>query len=97
MALATDFTDYGNCSHGFAVRGSGLKAVSPARSSTDHVGVVEDFTEFVCKVDGPGGSSSGGSGGGGVSSGTGGRFGGGLGLWLLLPMLGFAGLRRRVR
>ena len=92
VALANDFTDYGTCSHGFAVRGSGLKAVSPARSSTDHVGVVEDYTEFVCKVDVPGG---GGSSGGVVASGTGGRFGGGLGLWLLLPMLGFAGLRRR--
>ncbi|MDP3859824.1 MAG: M36 family metallopeptidase [Stagnimonas sp.] len=104
VALARDFGDYTACSKGFAKRGIGLNAVSPARSSTDHVGVVEDPTEFVCKVDGPGGgSSSGGTSSGGSSSGgssgsgSSGRFGGSLNLLLLLPLLLLGLGRRRVR
>ncbi|HKY92208.1 MAG TPA: M36 family metallopeptidase, partial [Nevskiaceae bacterium] len=49
--LASDFEDYRSCSAGFARRGAGLAAVSPARSSTDLVGVIEDYTPFVCPSD----------------------------------------------
>ncbi len=49
VALANDFTDYANCSAGFARRGAGLNARAPARSSADLVGVVEDFTPFICE------------------------------------------------
>ena len=103
VVLANDFGDYTACSKGFAKRGIGLNAVAPARSSTDHVGVVEDATEFVCKVDVPPGSSSGGTSGGG-SGGSGGvaapvtgggRFGGGLPALLLLPLLLVGLVRRR--
>lgn len=87
VALATDFDDYASCSRGFAKRGMGLNAIAPARSSTDLVGVVEDYSPFVCKA------GSGGSGGGG--SGDAGRFGGAAGVGLLLPLLGLALLRRR--
>lgn len=102
VVLANDFQDYQECSKGFAKRGAGLNAVSPARASTDHVGVVEDYSEFVCKVDNPGGgSSSGGTSGGGSGGSSGGsqsgRFGGGaLNLLLLLPLL-LTGLFRRRR
>ncbi len=92
VVLATDFEDYRRCSAGFAKRGAGLNAVAPARSSEDLVGVVEDYTEFVCKTSG--GGTGGGTTGGGSSDG--GRFGGGaLGLGLLLPLLGLALARRR--
>ncbi len=49
VALASDFADYAACSAGFAKRGAGLNARAPARSSSDLVGVVEDFTPFVCE------------------------------------------------
>ncbi|HEY0972892.1 MAG TPA: M36 family metallopeptidase [Solimonas sp.] len=91
VVLANDFEDFRRCSAGFAKRGMGLNAVAPARSSTDHVGVVEDYTEFTCKV-------SGGDGGGNPRPGRpdAGRFGtGATGLALLLPLLGLALLRRR--
>ena len=52
VVLANDYQDYEVCSNGFAKRGNGLLAVAPARDSTDHVGVVEDFTPFVCKASG---------------------------------------------
>lgn len=83
--LAVDGDDYKRCSHGFARRGSGLNAVAPARSSTNLVGVVEDFTDFVCG--GPGKSES-------LPAGRGllvGAFGPGL----LMPLFGLALLRRR--
>lgn len=43
---ATGSGDFARCSHGFARRGNGAKAVAPDRASTDLTGVVEDFTEF---------------------------------------------------
>jgi hypothetical protein len=85
VALANDFEDYRSCSHGFAKRGNGLNAVAPARSSTDHVGVVEDYTEFVC--------DRAASGAGGVL-GDNTRFGGALPLSLLLGLISLLGLRR---
>ena len=51
VVLANDFQDYAACSAGFAKRGAGLSAVAPSRDSADHVGVVEDFTPFVCDAD----------------------------------------------
>lgn len=88
VVLASDFDDYRACSAAFATRGMGLNAIAPARSSVDHVGVVEDFTPFVCKA----ATGGGGIGGGGDA----GRFGSGaLGLGLLLPLLGSLLLRRR--
>ncbi|SFF37071.1 Fungalysin/Thermolysin Propeptide Motif [Fontimonas thermophila] len=86
VVLATDFDDYAACSRGFAKRGMGLNAIAPARSSTDLVGVVEDYTEFVCKTGG------GGANGGSLERE---RFGGALGLGLVLPLLGLALLARR--
>lgn len=84
VAYATDFDDYAACSRGFARRGNGLNAVAPARASTDHVGVVEDYTPFVCgKSDLP----ALGNGDPPVVGGLGGLF--------LLPLLGVAALRRR--
>lgn len=89
-AMATSFEDYDRCSRGFAKRGSGLNAVAPARSSSDLTGVVEDYTEFVCKgSDGPGDGDddepdtdpAGGA--------------GALGWMFLAPLLGAIGLRRR--
>lgn len=83
-ALATDEEDFKVCGRGFAARGAGLGAVSPPRDSADHVGVVESYEEF--STDGklaPAAKS------------LGGRFGGAFGLALLLPLLGFAALRRR--
>ena len=91
VALATDYDDYAACSRGFAKRGMGLNAISPSRSSTDLVGVIEDYTEFACKTTGGGG----GGGGGGGSDGNNDRFGGALGFGLLLPLLGLLALRRR--
>ncbi|SHG64722.1 Fungalysin/Thermolysin Propeptide Motif [Hydrocarboniphaga daqingensis] len=98
-AMAADMDDYARCAHGFAQRGMGKNAISPDRDSTDHVGVVEDFTEFAAvPVDPPpsggGGGSGGSSGGGGVSTGGGGG-GGAAGALLLAPMLLAAALRRR--
>ncbi|TJY58842.1 hypothetical protein E4T66_14670 [Sinimarinibacterium sp. CAU 1509] len=89
VVLASDYDDYAACSLGFAKRGMGLNAVSPSRSSSDLVGVVEDYTEFVCDKSDVGG---GGSDGGKPDLG---RFGGALGWPLLLPLLGLALLRRR--
>jgi hypothetical protein len=86
VMLATDFDDYKRCSHGFARRGSGLNAVAPARSSTDLTGVVEDYTEFVCT--GKAGEET-------FAEGRGFLLGGAFGPGLLLPLLGFAALRRR--
>jgi Zn-dependent metalloprotease len=83
-AYATDFQDFSECSAGFAKRGMGRDAVSPARDSTDLTGVVEDYTPIACAVEG--GSSS-----GGTSS------GGALNLLLLLPLLGLGLWRRRGR
>ena len=82
VALASDFGDYTRCSHGFARRGNGLNAVAPSRDSTDLTGVVEDYTDFACPRIGP--RAEGTSGGGGA-----------LAPGLLLPLLGFAALRRR--
>ena len=93
VALATDYDDYAACSRGFAKRGMGLNAISPSRSSTDLVGVIEDYTEFACKTTGGGGG--GGGDGDGDGDGNNDRFGGALGLGLLLPLLGLLTLRRR--
>ena len=91
VALARDFGDYEACSRGFAKRGIGLNAISPARDSADHVGVVEDYMPFVCKS-GTGPTTPGSPGS------TSGRFGGGaLNLLLLLPLLGLGLSRRRTR
>ncbi|MEC9362312.1 MAG: M36 family metallopeptidase [Pseudomonadota bacterium] len=96
VALATDYEDYAACSRGFAKRGMGLNAISPSRSSTDLVGVIEDYTEFACKTTGGGGGGGGSTGGGGGGSdGNNDRFGGALGFGLLLPLLGLLALRRR--
>jgi hypothetical protein len=87
-AMAVSFEDYERCSRGFAKRGSGLRAVSPARSSSDLVGVVEDFTPFVCKgVGGPRGDDESPA---PESTGV-----GSLGWMFLAPLLGALGLRRR--
>ncbi len=51
VAYATDYGDYAHCSAGFAKRGAGLNARSPARSSVDLVGVREDYAPFVCPAD----------------------------------------------
>ena len=53
VALANDFNDYAACSAGFAKRGNGLNAVAPARSSADHVGVVESYEPFASVPGGP--------------------------------------------
>jgi hypothetical protein len=93
VAYASDFTDYTNCSGGFARRGNGLNAVAPARGSSDLTGVVEDFTPFVCKKSGGG---NGNGGGGGIDpNGSGGA--GALGWLFLAPLLGAVALRRRRR
>lgn len=89
VVLASDFDDYRACSAGFAQRGMGLNAIAPARSSIDHVGAVEDYTEFVCKTTGSGGGTGGGDAG---------RFGSGaLGLNLLLALLAMVALRPVLR
>ena len=85
-AMATSFDDYARCSKGFAKRGNGLRAVAPARSSSDLVGVVEDYTEFVCAKSTPPIGGEGEPGVGGV---------GGLGTLFLAPLFGVAVLRRR--
>lgn len=84
VAFATDFDDYAACSRGFARRGNGLNAVAPARSSSDLVGVVEDYTPFVCGKSNlpPGGTSDS-------------PVVGGLGLLFLMPLFGVVALRRR--
>ncbi len=97
-AMAANEADYLRCAHGFAVRGMGKNAVSPDRDSDDHVGVVEDFTEFgVVPNDEPSTGGGGGSGGGGSGGGSGSSGGGGgaLGGLLLMPMMLAAMLRRR--
>jgi hypothetical protein len=88
-AMASNFDHYSRCSKGFAKRGNGLNAVAPARSSSDLVGVVEDFAPFVC---GQKAVTPNGGGGGGGSGGI-----GGLGALLLAPLFGAAALRRRRR
>lgn len=97
VVMASDFEDFSRCSAGFAKRGMGLNAISPSRSSTDLTGVVEDYTEFVCKVDG-GGTTGGTTGGEGPRDR--GRFGASaLDPALLLSLLGLGlfgvALRRR--
>ncbi|MDP9142648.1 MAG: M36 family metallopeptidase [Pseudomonadota bacterium] len=94
VVLASDFEDYRACSAGFAKRGMGRDAVAPSRSSTDLVGVVEDYSEFVCKTSGSGD----GNGGGGDTPRDQGRFGASaFGLPTLLSLLGFGllGMARR--
>jgi hypothetical protein len=81
VVLASDFEDYRACSAGFAKRGMGRDAVAPSRSSTDLVGVVEDYSEFVCKTsDGDGGDTPRDQGRFGASA---------FGLPTLLSLLGF--------
>lgn len=94
VALATDFQDYAECSHGFAARGSGLKAISPPRSSSNLSGVVEDFTDFVCAgaILPPGPTPTPSTPGGDTT-----RFGGALPSALLIFFTGVAALRRRRR
>ncbi|HEY1078345.1 MAG TPA: M36 family metallopeptidase [Fontimonas sp.] len=95
VVMASDFEDFTRCSAGFAKRGMGLNAVAPSRSSTDLTGVVEDFSPFVCKVDG--GGSTGGSGGGTPDAGRFGASALGLNTLLLMLSLGLLGLARRRR
>ncbi len=95
VVLAADFEDYRACSDGFARRGMGRDAVAPSRSSTDLVGVVEDYSEFVCKVDG--GGTTGGNGGGTPDAGRFGASALGLNTLLLMLGLGLLGLARRMR
>ncbi|MDB5970934.1 MAG: Fungalysin/Thermolysin Propeptide Motif [Hydrocarboniphaga sp.] len=47
VVKAANAYDYAVCSAGFAARGSGKNAISPARDSSDLTGVTEDFTPFV--------------------------------------------------
>lgn len=85
VALATDFEDFRRCSGGFAKRGMGLNAISPARSSTDLTGVVEDFSPFACPAAETPAKPA---------RRDGGRFGSGAtGLDLLLVLLGLVLLR----
>ena len=86
--LATDFDDYARCSAGFAKRGIGLRAVAPARNSSDFAGLVEDYTPFTCKA-GPRSGEA-------LPEGRG-LMVGALGHGLLLPLLGLALLRLRRR
>ena len=111
VVLANDFKDYAACSAGFAKRGSGLNAIAPDRDSTDLVGVVEDYTPFVCKSDTPDEPDPDPVDPDPVDPNPtpvdpvptdptvdGGRFGGGaLNLLLLLPLLGMGFYRRRRR
>ncbi|MES0872872.1 M36 family metallopeptidase [Sinimarinibacterium thermocellulolyticum] len=90
VVLASDYDDYAACSGGFAKRGMGLNAIAPSRSSTDLVGVVEDFSAFACKADD--GGDGGGAPGGEPDRG---RFGGAFGAGALLALLGLLCLRRR--
>jgi len=89
-ALASDAIDFKHCSHGFAVRGAGVDAVSPDRSDSAHAGVVESFKEFVVQdpTPGPGPAP-------GPLPSDSGRVGGALNLLLLLPLLGVGLARRR--
>lgn len=97
VVLANDFQDYAVCSAGFAKRGNGLNAVAPARDSTDLVGVVEDFTPFVCGGLTPVVPEPPAPVGGSALDSTG-RFGSGaLNPGLLLALLGLGLLRRRRR
>ena len=98
-AKGSNEADYLRCAHGFALRGMGKNAASPARDSDDHAGTKEDFTEFgTVPNDTPssGGGTGGGTGGGSSDGGSGGG-GGALGGALLLPLLMVAGLRHRRR
>ncbi len=95
VVLAADFEDYRACSDGFAKRGMGRDAVAPSRSSTDLVGVVEDYSEFVCKTDN--GGTTGGNGGGTPDAGRFGASALGLNTLLLMLGLGLLGLARRMR
>ncbi len=83
VVRASDKTDYANCSAGFAKRGMGPAAVSPARDSSDLVGVVEDYTPFVSETDSR-------------SFGATVR-GGALAPWLLLGLCGLGWRTRRSR
>lgn len=94
VALANDFGDYEACSDGFARRGAGLNAVSPARDSADLVGVVEDYTKFVCET--AGGGDGDGDGDGDTGGSTGGS-GGGSPAPVVLVGLAVAALLRRWR
>lgn len=93
VVLANDYQDFEACSNGFAERGAGLFAVSPSRDSADHVGVVEDFTPFVCEAS-QGGGDGGSDGGDRVApTGSSGSLGlGVLGVLLLMSLL-FTGRR----
>jgi hypothetical protein len=99
VVLASDFEDFRRCSAGFAKRGMGLNAISPARSSTDLTGVVEDYTAFVCPTAaGSGDDGTDGREGGGSGSSDGGRFGSGaVGPGLLLVLLALGALRPALR
>lgn len=83
VVQASDSGDYAACSAGFSKRGMGPAAVSPARDSSDLVGVVEDYTPFVNVTDG-GSRSLGNTVRGGV-----------LGPWVLLLLCGMGWRSRR--
>jgi hypothetical protein len=97
-ALASSERDFALCSQGFAARGWGLNAVSPPRDSTDHVGVVEDYTLFAPAINldaAPAGDRSCGLEGAAAGADCGVQGGGSLPPTLLLSLLGFWALRRR--
>lgn len=93
VALANDFQDYAECSHGFATHGAGLHAVAPGRSSTTLTGVVEDYTDFACPLSLDPGTPSVPDPTTVVADTT--RFGGAMPLALLAMLLGGSLLRRR--
>ncbi len=97
VALANDYLDFEACSNGFAARGAGLFAVAPSRDSADHVGVVEDFTPFVCEASQGGGGGDGGDTGGNPPTGSSGSLGLGVLAFLLAMSMALTYRRREVQ
>ena len=97
VVLANDYLDFEACSNGFAKRGAGLEAVAPARDSADHVGVVEDFTPFVCEASQGGGGGDGGDTGGNPPTGSSGSLGLGVLAFLLAMSMALTYRRREVQ
>lgn len=97
-ALAGSERDFALCSQGFASRGWGLNAISPARDSTDHAGVVEDYTLFAPEIildTTPGGEAGCGLDGAAGSADCGLKGGGSLPLSLVISLMGVWAWRRR--
>lgn len=49
-AKANDVVDFSRMAKAFALRGMGVEAVSPARDSTDHAGVVESYVAVIAQA-----------------------------------------------